>query len=85
MAKCICNQTEDNEHLYYCEYLNNVVPLEKYQAIFGRIIYAMKYVLIRFKENMDKKEESETDHAITDFEPPPSVLYELGNRCNIYI
>ena len=31
MAKCICDKREeDNEHLYYCEYLNKVKPLDKF-------------------------------------------------------
>ena len=76
-AKCICEKSENNEHLYICEYLNDKEPTEKYQTIFGENLIEMKYVLTKFEENLKKKEEF--DHAITNSEPPPSVVYEFGN------
>ena len=69
-AKCIRKQSENNQHLYICDDLNEEEPEEEYQKIFGANLKEIKYVLNRFEENLKKKQEFE--HAITNCQPPPS-------------
>ena len=55
--KCTsCEEYEDMEHIYNCEYLNIEEPIEKYEKIFIGNIYEQKRVLERFEKNMDIRE-----------------------------
>ena len=79
--KCTsCEEYEDMEHIYNCEYLNFEKPSEKYEKIFTGNIHEQKRVLERFEKNMDRREKrGESTHEIQLCDPPVSILFEFGN------
>jgi hypothetical protein len=79
--KCTsCEEYEDMEHIYNCEYLNIEEPIEKYEKIFIGNIYEQKRVLERFEKNMDFREIlEESAQEIPFCDPPFSILFECVN------
>ena len=69
------------EHIYYCKYLNQEIPEEKFDRIFCGNTRQQKKILKRFEENLIKKriKENELTHVIPFGDPPFSVVIENGN------
>ena len=80
-TKCTsCEEIEDVEHIYNCEYLNIEEPEERYEKIFTGNIHEQKRVLERFEKNMDiRGKHEESTHEIQLCDPPVSLLFEFGN------
>ena len=84
-SKCVCNEKEDMEHIYYCSYLNKEMTNVNYEEVYGENISEMKIILQRFEQNMENREnytnakEDKIDHEILVCDPQFSVPLE---HCN---
>ena len=56
--KCICNKTEDIEHIYYCKILNKDEAKIKFEKLYSENAQQQKTILKRFEENMKTRNEN---------------------------
>ena len=78
---CICNEKEDMEHIYNCEYLNRKTPEVRFEEIFRDKISKQKKILERLEENLNVKKMIENNfcHVIPSGDPSFSVAIENDN------
>jgi hypothetical protein len=89
--KCECQKSENMDHIYYCEMLNQNKPEEIHEKIFHGRLDQQISVLQRFEENFKKRMKilaklNDSNHMIHNSDPLYSDLYSngYGNGCNIY-
>ena len=57
--KCVCNEKEDVQHIYFCEILNNGIRTKiEYDIFYNGTISEQIDILRQFKRNMEEKEET---------------------------
>ena len=66
--QCICEQSEDMEHIYFCMKLNTTKVEVQYEEIYRGNVKNMKKIMNRFKENMKNREKP--SHVIQNCDPP---------------
>ena len=76
LSKCVCQQKEDMQHIYICEYLNTEEPKETFEKLFSKNVKRESSVFERFENNMKIREEylNKNDHQMQHINPPYSVL-----------
>ena len=75
--KCVCDETENMEHIYCCKKLNTTDISTEYENIYKGNLKNMKMILNRFEESMKKRET--ISHKIQNCDPPVLALYKTGN------
>ena len=81
--KCVCQKSENMDHIYYCEMLNENKPEEIYEKIFHGRVDQQISVLQRFEENFEKRMKilaklNDSNHVIHNSDPLYSDLYSNG-------
>ena len=89
-SKCVCQETEDMEHIYFCKKLNEEEAQVEYEKLFSGNMNELTYILQRYEENLEKhehiineKNEETASHVIlTD---PLSSILLVNSNGYIYI
>ena len=55
-SKCVCQETKDMEHIYFCKKLNEEEAQVEYEKLFSGNMNELTYILRRFEENLEKHE-----------------------------
>ena len=56
--KCICEEIEDQKHIYLCKQLNNEKTNIEYNKIFEENVKIQKQIYERFKENFERRKQN---------------------------
>ena len=81
--KCVCQKSENMEHIYYCETLNSNKLEEMYEQIFQGRLDQQISVFQRFEENLENIMEifakmNDSNHVIHNSDPLYSHFYSNG-------
>ena len=84
-SKCVCQETEDIEHIYICKKLNEEEAQVEYEKLFCGNMNELTYILRRYEENLEKREQfineknEETASHVILTDPLSSILLVNGN------
>ena len=84
-SKCVCQETEDMEHIYVCKSLNDEEIQVEYEKLFCGNMSELTYILRRYEENFEKHEKyknmknEETPSHVIRKDPLSSTLLVNGN------
>ena len=84
-TKCVCQESENMEHIYVCKKLNEEDIQVEYEKLFCGNMNELTYILRRYEENFEKREkyknmkkEKTPNHVICK-DPLSSTLLVNGN------
>ena len=84
-SKCVCQESEDMEHIYVCKSLNDEEIQVEYEKLFCGNMNELTYILRRYEENLEKREQfineknEETASHVILTDPLSSILLVNGN------